>query len=312
MLVHFEGRYAGVWGGGLEPPCRKGQGPDCMQLAELAGRMFSQPFIRMAVRRIRAWFGDKAFKQAVVVSARTALRNVRPSVSLVQEGRDHSPGRRRASGRPGAMEKWEKQGLTCTAQPGAARVVTRLFEGGRTVDTLLQPVVVLHPEASGERVTTGHGQFRLAGRPFYANGVNYWPRSRAGMEPGDLSGSWLGRLRYDPEVIERDLQMLEMLRINLVSIQYMDPETAPQLVDFLDRCRNHRVVVNIFLDGGHPLTPDLPKVRQLIEAAGLAHNSQVFAYDLAWEPRLGLRAERASFDARWKEWIEEQAEVWRG
>ncbi len=315
MLVHFEGRYAGgIWGAiGLET--RRLPDKDRDRIADLAGamagRMFSQPFIRMAgsdAFALSSGDAPAAFGAGcAVVGARAAARNVRPSVSFVQEGKEVTlfAGEERPVA-SGAMEKWEKQGLSCTAQPGAARIVTRLFEGGRTVDTLLQPVVVLHPEASGERVTTGHGQFRLAGRPFYANGVNYWPRSRAGMEPGDLSGSWLGRLRYDPEVIERDLQMLEMLRINLVSIQYMDPDTAPQLVDFLDRCRNHRVLVNIFLDGGHPLTPDLPKVRQLIEAAGLARNPQVFAYDLAWEPRLGRRAQRASQDARWKDWIVEQ------
>ena len=109
-----------------------------------------------------------------------------------------------------------------------------------------------------------------------------------------------------------DLATLQSLGVNLVSIQYARAKEAPQLRDFITRCGRHGIKVNVFLSGAHPLHPspvdnlaERP-LMELLRAADLRGNPHVFAYDLAWEPRMGVYAERRQFDALWLEWIVEQ------
>jgi hypothetical protein len=69
--------------------------------------------------------------------------------------------------------------------------------------------------------------------------------------------------------------------MNCVSISYTNLRQALPLRDFLRRCHKHGIKVNLFIAGAHPLhfQPDL--VRQLIEAADLANQPAMFAYDIA-------------------------------
>lgn len=315
MLVHFEGKYAGGrWGAvGVAPDHLSDAERDSLAdlASAMASRMLSKPFIRSAGSEpfaLRAGESPAAFKVGCwAAGGQTRPATVRTAVTLVQEAKElelHAGDDLAAE--PGALVSWEKEGISCFAQPGPGRIITRLIEAGNTIDMVSQPVSILPAASGGPYVAAESGQFTLAGVPFYANGVNYWPRSRIALETDELSPGWLSAWRYDPEVIERDLQTLEGLRVNLVSIQYMDPVNAPQLVDFLERCRHHRILANIFLDFGHPLHPNLPKLRELIEAAGLAENAQVFAYDVAWEPTLGKSDRRSALDGQWNDWIIEQ------
>lgn len=192
------------------------------------------------------------------------------------------------------------------AKPGPARIIIRLLRGAEVIDEIHQPIVIQRPVSEPQYVKAENGQFVLDGKAFYANGVNYWPRSSAGLEPGEYHLGWLLPWQYDPEVVERDLRTLSLLRVNLVSIMYRAPGMAPQLVDFLERCRIHGILVNIYIEGAHPLHYNPERVRELIEAADLPSSPQVFAYDLAWEPHFGNAAVRTRWDGQWAQWIEEQ------
>ncbi|MFN3422162.1 MAG: beta-galactosidase, partial [Armatimonadota bacterium] len=66
------------------------------------------------------------------------------------------------------------------------------------------------------------------------------------------------------------------------------------------------IKVNLFIAGAHPLHFQPELVRQLIEAADLANQPAMFAYDLAWEPRWGNYNQRRQHDNEWREWLVEQ------
>ncbi len=201
---------------------------------------------------------------------------------------------------------WEGLSATLQAVPGPARVVTRLLSGGEFVDEITQPLTVLGEQDAGGPVRVESGRFVHRGAPFFANGVNYWPRSSIGLERNEFHQGWLIPWSYDPEVVERDLVALEALNVNVLSIQYREPRMAPQMVDFLERCRAHRMFVNVFVEGAHPLRPNFGVLRRLVEEAGLPQSDAVFAYDLAWEPNLGREDARRELDPLWREWLEEQ------
>ncbi len=87
----------------------------------------------------------------------------------------------------------------------------------------------------------------------FLRGVNYWPRFIAGTDPAAFNGrSWLDVGQYDPDLIEADLTEIAALHFNLVNIQFSDLQNswAPEgraLIDFLERCRNHGIWVQIAL-----------------------------------------------------------------
>lgn len=141
---------------------------------------------------------------------------------------------------------------------------------------------------------------------WFAFGINYWPRYIAGKEQSDYWRHWLDPTNYDPELVEQDLLILREIGMNCVSISYTNLRQALPLRDFLRRCHKHGIKVNLFIAGAHPLhfQPDL--VRQLIEAADLANQPAMFAYDIAWEPRWGNYNERRRHDAEWRDWLVEQ------
>jgi hypothetical protein len=148
-------------------------------------------------------------------------------------------------------------------------------------------------------------------------GVNYWPRYTAGLEPARFVQSWLAPQNYDPDLIEADLALLASLHFNLVSIAYTGHEQARSLVDFLERCRRHGLWANIFIpafiEGGPPeivysgqsqiVNPD---IGSLLHAAFLPGNDRVFALDVLWEPRLGAHGDRITLDSAWRAWVVEQ------
>ncbi len=173
----------------------------------------------------------------------------------------------------------------------------------------LSSLVRVMPAAAGDasrRVSVKDGRFVVGGKRLFLHGVNYWPRCVSGLERGRYWRHWLSPERYDPDVVEADLTQIQALGWNLVSIMYGAPDQAGPLRDFLDRCRRHGLWANVFLAGAHPLDFRPQQVARLIEAAGLAGNDTVFAYDLAWEPRLGRHRDREAFDARWRAWLAEQ------
>ncbi|MCS6860585.1 MAG: beta-galactosidase [Abditibacteriales bacterium] len=156
---------------------------------------------------------------------------------------------------------------------------------------------------AADRVTVRDGHFVLNGERWFAMGVNFWPRYAIGLEPGDYWVHWLDPRYYDPHVVEQDLNIVKSLGMNCVSIQYNSVEQALPLRDFLRRCHQKRIKVNVFLPGAHPLHFDPDLVKRLIEAADLANQPAMFAYDVAWEPTWGRYEQRKNYDAVWRAWL---------
>ena len=177
----------------------------------------------------------------------------------------------------------------------------------------IPPPALLNDESPpGATVTVSGGRFMLDGAPWFANGINFWPRYVAGMEPPEYYSHWLNPSDYIPELVDQDLAILQTLGVNVVSIQFEREDEVPQLRDFLTRCGRYGIKANIFLRGAHPLHPEATDdmsqrpFLDLMRAANLRGNPHVFAYDLAWEPRMGVYNERKQYDTSFKEWIEEQ------
>lgn len=168
-------------------------------------------------------------------------------------------------------------------------------------------VIAERPRITGaDKVTVQNGHFILQGKRWFAFGVNFWPRFVAGQEQSDYWRHWLDPTNYDPQLVEQDLRILREMGMNCVSIQYTNLRQAMPLRDFLRHCYEHGIKVNLFIAGAYPLHFQPELVRQLIEAADLANQPAMFAYDIAWEPRWGNYNERRRHDSEWRVWLVEQ------
>ncbi len=208
--------------------------------------------------------------------------------------------------------------------PFRSRSGESLVTGAEEVDRIVSRVRVFDPTLAfqpEQRIVAANGSFSTAGgRAVFLQGVNYWPRYAAALEPARFSQSWLLPQNYDPDLVEADLSLLASLNFNLVSFQYSPyggPEQARSLVDFLDRCRSHGFWANIFISafvGGAP--PAIlshgsvlginPNIGSILRAAFLPGHDRVLAYDLLWEPLLGLHSDRLPLDSAWRAWITDQ------
>jgi hypothetical protein len=186
-------------------------------------------------------------------------------------------------------------------------VITTMRIGRTEVDRIESLVRVTAASSSNSRrIRVSGGRFTLNGKPLFLNGVNYYPRSVGGLEIKRYTGHWLAPENYDPGIADADLAVLESLGMNLVSLQYRAPEHGPCLLDFLERCRRHRIWANIFLGSANNLRPDATRDEAMLAAARLPGNDTVFAYDLSWEPHLGDQKTRRRHDGQWRAWIDEQ------
>lgn len=177
----------------------------------------------------------------------------------------------------------------------------------RVCDRLISELVVIErPKVTdADKIVVRNGHFVYRGRRWFAFGLNYWPRFIAGQELTDYGRHWLHPVNYDPTVVEEDLHILKSMGMNCVSVSFHNADQAMPLRDFLRRCHEHGIKVNLFISGAHPLgfNPDL--VRQLIEAADLPNQPALFAYDIAWEPHFGGYSNRRVHDTEWQKWLVE-------
>jgi hypothetical protein len=206
-----------------------------------------------------------------------------------------------------------------------------LMSGNQEVDRIDSPLRILDPTLSrqpSQKIQATSGAFYANGKRIYLHGVNYWPRYAAGI---GANISWLEPGFYDPIQVEADLTLLESLNFNLVNIQYgfNDPTYAPQgrsLVDFLDRCRKHGIYARIAIPatvGDNAFNGTLnPSLGAALEDAYLPGNDRVFAYEVLWEPYLGMQTtggyegyvdgvgyplgSRAVLDPDWRSWVNDQ------
>ena len=217
----------------------------------------------------------------------------------------------------------------------------RLLIGNQEVDRLDSPVRVLDPlltRQPDQKIRVVNGAFTSGGQHVFLRGLNYWPRYAPAMPGGGLGAtSWLSSTYYDPESVEADLTEVAALGFNLVAIQFIDLNNFGEfqatgiqegraLADFLERCRNHGLWVQVALPGsitnsayaGQPKTP----LEAHLQSAWLPGNERVFAYDLLWEPMVGTHdtggqgrlvngalvpaAGRLVLDTDWRAWVNDQ------
>lgn len=193
--------------------------------------------------------------------------------------------------------------------PNASYVaVADVTSGGRIIDRVSHDVYVRRPKKTKEFVTVKDGEFVLRGRRWRAHGVNYWPSSSIGCDDADYASLLFSAATYDPEVTERDLTRIQKLGLNSVSTAFMSASIDSQnLLDFLRRCENHGLKVNLHLGAYiNPMGFKWPPIKQIIDRNRLQDDDTVFAYDLAWELNLGNHESRRRWDSDWQAWVVER------
>lgn len=181
-------------------------------------------------------------------------------------------------------------------------IETELLVDGERIDFTYQRLNVLAEPVKdpSEYVTVSDGDFYLHGKKWYPYGINYWPCYIAGDEPYRRFGPY-----YNPELVERDLRQMEKMGMNMISIQ-TSLSHHRDLLDLIARAYKHGIRTNLFLTGSDPLRFDEEIVAKQIEGWKLDSNPAVFAYDLAWEHRLGNYDRRRQWDDEWSDWIRER------
>lgn len=209
------------------------------------------------------------------------------------------------------VDPGDSMSVTRTWQPGNGAgpysVTTTLSGGGQEMDTISHDFSVLSTAAPApdDFVTVNGSNFMLHGKKWNPVGVNFWPLSASGLEPGDYRNHWLARGFYDPDEVERDLNRVMALHMNMVSIQMRGVDNIRNTLDFLRRCDRHGIKVNGFLDGASPLDFHPDMARSIIQAGHLDQNSTLFAYDTIWEPGNSVfnAQGRLRWDRDWAKWI---------
>ncbi len=200
----------------------------------------------------------------------------------------------------------------CVWQPGrfdsdTYQVTVEYLVGDSRRDLLRHELLVWRPKQHPEYLQVRDGDFYLHGQKWYAHGTNYMPSSEIGIEDGEYFEYWLDPQPYDPVVIQRDLQRVKAMGMNMVSIFcYYRSLQSRNLLDILTRCRRLGLMVNLSLRPGTPLDFRWEEMKALIEAYRLAENDTVFAYDLAWEPHWRGYNQRKRWDGAWEKWIIER------
>lgn len=198
--------------------------------------------------------------------------------------------------------------LPWTPPPGAngpLKVLTVLERGRSQIDSISQDIHLWAPPAKRIFVTTKAGQFRLNGKPWKINGVNYMPSSGVARDAQDGNDFefWLDPAPYDPEIISRDLDNVKRLGLNAISIfVYARSLKSGNLLDMLRQCSERGLKADVSLRPGTPMDFQWDQIKPLITEYRLRDNDTVIAYDLAWEPFFGGRSERVKYDALWTKW----------
>lgn len=208
---------------------------------------------------------------------------------------------------PVGMHLGRAPGLRDRAEFYTFRILLEDATGsGDVYDEMEQRVVVRAVgDVKQEWTTVEDAHLMRQQTPLFLMGVNYRPISVNGAG-GDSATGWLEPDAFDPDMVERDLKQLGRLKVNALAMDYTSASQAPQLNYVVEAARELDLVILLHLPGLSPLAMDLEGARQLIDAAGLLRESQVFALELAREPRFGRRAERAILDPLWRAWLQEQ------
>lgn len=273
-------------------------------LQDIRGRTF---IARAGAYEFSYTVGEKVPLGVEALNLGVAPAAASAQVRVVGEGDSVAAFVGQASAELDAGGKFAKDFEWDPATAGFYVVEVQVSEAGQVVDSVRQPMTVLPSAgADGDFVRVNAGDFSLGDQPWRPLGLNYWPRYIAGQERSDYWAHWLDPAEYDPEVVSRDLDLLQSLGATMISVQAGTPECLRSLNDFLARAHKRGLRANLFLPGAHPLSFDSALVRRYLEEGRLASNPAIFAYDIAWEPRWGKHAERKAWDGQWQAWIEDR------
>lgn len=205
---------------------------------------------------------------------------------------------------PGNAETRQMAWTAGKGAPGSWKVRTILTADGQRVDELTHHLSAWRPTTTPDFVTIHEGGFQLAGRPWKAHGVNYMPSSGIGIA-SEAFEHWLDRGAYDPDVIQRDLERVHGMGLNAVSVfVYHRSLRHGHLIDFLRRCEQLSLKVDLSLRPGTPMEFRWTEMKEIIEQSRLASNATVFAYDLAWEPsHYDENYQRIHYSRSWNDWV---------
>lgn len=193
---------------------------------------------------------------------------------------------------------------TVPVADGPYDVSIELLADNQVVDRLQHQVQIWRPKMEPSYITAADGDFWQGRRKWYAHGINYMPSSGIATEDGEYFEHWISARAYDPAIIERDLTRVRKMGLNQVSVfMYYPHHRNRNLLDLLIRCEQKGLKVNLSLRPGTPLDFEWDWVREMITSLRLPENDTIYAYDLAWEPNWGMRAELTRWDAEWAEWL---------
>ncbi len=189
--------------------------------------------------------------------------------------------------------------------PGNYLIKSRLIKDGKAIDEIDHSfnVISYKPVTDRNTVLTKGNDFYLNEKKWYPLGINYWPSTANGTEDGEESLFFLQPERYDPDLIERELSIIESLDMNTVSIVIYNEAQCRSLMDFMERAKQHKLKVHLYVPGLFPVSHDFQLAEKLIKAAHLPETESLFSYDLGWEVHLGYYKDRIKFDKDWQNWV---------
>ncbi len=167
-------------------------------------------------------------------------------------------------------------------------------------------------------ITTHNGHFFLNGTPWYPYGVYYFPLYAVNPDnfPSPTPDHWFHPDFYDSALIEDDLNTIRDLGMNMVGIglpkglkcgRNHNVDCVENVIHFLDQChkRNLKVFLYIpFADISQSFYRPSDVLAVLTdERLGLSERTEVFAFDVAWEPNLGHEEKRARYNGAFSRWI---------
>lgn len=184
------------------------------------------------------------------------------------------------------------------------RVSVVLKQSGKVIDRLDHELRIWQENPHPSFVTVHDGHFYLDGKQWRAHGINYMPTSGIGAQSYEYFQFWLDAKPYDPDVIQRDLDDIQSLGGNAISVFVSGRSVESRnFLDLLARCGEHGIKVNLAIPGS-PMNFPWDEDRRIIEKMHLASNDTIFAYDIAWEPRWQGYASRCQYDTGWRNWVE--------
>ncbi len=257
------------------------------------------------------WPGEKITLGAAVTSVSDA--GARPSLRITVRNGDGKVLRtetHQAAVTAHDATVWQHEFAPPASAPASYLVTAELVVDNAVVDRIEHDFSILDKRtvADDKFITVQGNNFYLDGQKWYPVGINFWPLYISGMDHRDYWAGWVTREFYDPELVEQDLARMEAIGINMVSIQAGDPKYYHNLLDFVRRCSQHDIHVNLFCGLASPIGFQESKLRAFVKEADLANNPTIMAYDTIWEPGnyMFSRAWRPRWDDDWRQWIVEQ------